>query len=529
VQTAQDFIDHSSGENYDNWYFGSAFEEGLQNRTFGATSIFGRIGDSGHSHATWQAVSAIPASGGLHDLAAASIHAAMFQTAFHNGTNNNLSKFSTGAYIFPDTDGGQTLADFARHTQSQTRFTNLYARVSQWAANPPLTATATSEDIDLDGADEYLLFNSAVFAVFETAGGRMTAGFSRNTRTGRVYQVLGTQPTYAGSDSEFEGTANVISGSVAAYRTSGFKDWFADGNGGATSQYVNAIYAASPAGANGWTFTAPGGGITKTITLLDQAARLDASYTLSGGVNKLYVRMGLSPDLGSLMTRGQSDLEFTHNAEQGRVTLSNTFSEPVTATVSYNSTSAAYVTSAVDDNPELGLDWQTVNMRNQAFTQQVEIENVTGQTSFEVSLAMETGATDFDNDGLPDWWENQYGLSSEDNGSTDIDNGPDGDFDGDGHTNMTEWLVGMIPNAKDSAAFPKISMTPIPGGYRLSFPTLPDRRYQMLTSTTLNEQSWLPHGAETVTGTSDSPATLEIDITTTDPQRFFRMMISAAP
>ena len=529
MQTAQDFIDHSSGENYDNWYFGSAFEEGLQNRTFGATSVFGRIGDSGHSHATWQAVSAIPASGGLHDLATASIHAAMFQTAFHNGTNNNLSKFSTGAYIFPDTDGGQTLADFARHTQAQTRFTNLYARVSQWAANPPLTATATAEDIDLDGANEYLLFNSAVFAVFETAGGRMTAGFSRNTRTGRVYQVLGTQPTYAGSDSEFEGTANVISGSVAAYRTSGFKDWFADGNGGATSQYVNAIYAASPAGANGWTFTAPGGGITKTITLLDQAARLDASYTLSGGVNKLYVRMGLSPDLGSLMTRGQSDLEFTQDAGNGRIALSNTFSEPVTTTVGYNPASAAYVASAVDDNPELGLDWQTVNMRNQAFTQQVEIENVTGQTSFEVSLAMETAATDFDNDGLPDWWENQYGISSEDNGSTDIDNGPDGDFDSDGHTNMTEWLVGMIPNAKDSAAFPKISMTPIPGGYRLSFPTLPDRRYQMLTSTTLNEQSWLPHGAATVTGTSDSPGTLEIDITTTDPQRFFRMMISAAP
>lgn len=529
VQTAQDFIDHSSGENYDNWYFGSAFEEGLQNRTFGATSVFGRIGDSGHSHATWQAVSAIPASGGLHDLATASIHAAMFQTAFHNGTNNNLSKFSTGAYIFPDTDGGQTLADFARHTQAQTRFTNLYARVSQWAANPPLTATATAEDIDLDGANEYLLFNSAVFAVFETAGGRMTAGFSRNTRTGRVYQVLGTQPTYAGSDSEYEGTANVISGSVAAYRTSGFKDWFADGNGGATSQYVNAIYAASPAGVNGWTFTAPGGGIAKTITLPDQAARLNASYTLSGGVNKLYVRMGLSPDLDSLMTRGQSDLSFTHNAEQGRVTLSNTFSEPVTATVSYNSTSAAYVTSAVDDNPEMGFDWQTVNMRNQAFTQQVEIENITGQTSFSVSLAMETGATDFDNDGLPDWWENQYGLSSEDNGSTDIDNGPNGDFDGDGHTNLTEWLVGMIPNAKDSSAFPKISMTPIPGGYRLSFPTLPDRRYQMLTSTTLNEQSWLPHSAATVTGTSDSPGTLEIDITKTDPQRFFRMMISAAP
>ena len=231
VQTAKDFIDHATGENYDNWYFGSSFEQGLKNRTFGATSIFGRIGDSGHSHNTWQAIAGIPASGGLYDLASASIHAAMFQTAFHNTTNNNLTKFSTGAYIFPDTDGGQTLADFARIAQSQTRFAKLYARVNQWAAAPPALSTASAEDIDSDGANEYLLFNSVVFAVFESAGGRMNAGFSRNTRTGRVYQVLGTQPSFAGSDSENEGQANVTSGAVAAFRTSGFKDWFANGNG----------------------------------------------------------------------------------------------------------------------------------------------------------------------------------------------------------------------------------------------------------------------------------------------------------
>ena len=527
AQTAKDFIDHATGENYDNWYFGSGYEQGLQNRMFGATGVFGRIGDTGHSNNTWQAISGIPASGGLYDLAAASIHAAMFQTAFHNTTNNNLSKFSTGAYILPDTDGGQTLADFARVAQSQTRFAKLYARVSQWASAPPAISTASAEDIDSDGADEYLLFNSAVFAVFESVGGRMTAGFSRNTRIGKVYQVVGTQPSFAGSDSEIEGTANVVSGSVAAFRTSGFKDWFASGNGGETSQYVNATYAASASGTNGWTFTAPGGGIIKTITLPDNTARLDAIYNLSGDVNKLHVRMGLSPDLGSLMVRGQQDLAFNHDTGNGRILLTNSAAEPVTAIVRYNPTSSAYNESAVDDSPGLGVEWQTVSMRNQAFTQQVELENVTGQTTFAISLGMETASTDSDNDKLPDWWENQYGLKSDDNGSTDINNGPAGDPDGDGFSNMVEWLVGMVPNLKDGSAFPKLGLSKISTGIRLSFSTLPDRKYQIMTSTTLDD--WQPFGDPVTTAPNDTPGTFEIDTTTGDLKRFYLMMITPAP
>ena len=494
---------------------------------FGATGVFGRIGDTGHSNNTWQAISGIPASGGLYDLAAASIHAAMFQTAFHNTTNNNLSKFSTGAYILPDTDGGQTLADFARVAQSQTRFAKLYARVSQWASAPPAISTASAEDIDSDGANEYLLFNSAVFAVFEAVGGRMTAGFSRNTRIGKVYQVVGTQPSFAGSDSEIEGTANVVSGSVDAFRTSGFKDWFASGNGGETTQYVNANYAATASGTNGWTFTAPGGGIIKTITLPDNTARLDAIYNLSGDVNKLYVRMGLSPDLGSLMVRGQQDLAFNHDTGNGRILLTNSAAEPVTAIVRYNPTSSAYNESAVDDSPGLGVEWQTVSMRNQAFTQQVELENVTGQTTFAISLGMETASTDSDNDKLPDWWENQYGLKSDDNGSTDINNGPAGDPDGDGFSNMVEWLVGMVPNLKDGSAFPKLGLSKISTGIRLSFSTLPDRKYQIMTSTTLDD--WQPFGDPVTTAPNDTPGTFEIDTTTSDLKRFYLMMITPAP
>jgi hypothetical protein len=49
---------------------------------------------------------------------------------------------------------------------------------------------------------------------------------------------------------------------------------------------------------------------------------------------------------------------------------------------------------------------------------------------------------DADGDGLPNWWEQQYGL---DPLSTFLDNGADGDPDGDGYTNLQEFLAGSDP------------------------------------------------------------------------------------
>ena len=364
-----------------------------------------------------------------------------------------------------------------------------------------------------ESGDVLVLGNGAVKELTE-------AGFINGaTRRGFARAIVGVGVR--------SGTPHPDISSVDAFRTSGFKDWFASGNGGETTQYVNANYAATASGTNGWTFTAPGGGIIKTITLPDNTARLDAIYNLSGDVNKLYVRMGLSPDLGSLMVRGQQDLAFNHDTGNGRILLTNSAAEPVTAIVRYNPTSSAYNESAVDDSPGLGVEWQTVSMRNQAFTQQVELENVTGQTTFAISLGMETASTDSDNDKLPDWWENQYGLKSDDNGSTDINNGPAGDPDGDGFSNMVEWLVGMVPNLKDGSAFPKLGLSKISTGIRLSFSTLPDRKYQIMTSTTLDD--WQPFGDPVTTAPNDTPGTFEIDTTTSDLKRFYLMMITPAP
>ncbi len=529
-QSAKDWIDHATQGDYDNWFFGSGNEEGLSDRSFGATTTFGLVGsgDGKHGDTTWLAIKNLPTADGLSDLAVATFHSAMFQTAFHNTANNDLSKFSTGDYIYPDSDSGQTLADFARIAHAQTRFANIYARVDQWAATPPATTVALAEDIDLDGTVEYLLYNAEAFAVFEAIGGRMTAGFSRNAETGHVFQIMGTQPSFAGSDTEDEGTTNAVTGEVASYRTSGFKDWFAQGSGGDTSQYVNATYTVSASGSNGWTFSAPGGHIVKTITLPSNAPRLDAQYTLSGDVNKLYVRMGLSPDLTSLMLRGQADLSFSHDTGNRRLALSNAFAEPVTAAVEYTAT-ASYNAAAIDDDPSGGADWTTEAMRNQAFTQQVEIENLTGQTSFGISLSMDTGATDNDSDDLPNWWELDNSLDPNDGTGS---NGKNGNDDMDAYTNFEEYILGLDLGVAEFNGLPQgLIESGGSGGFTVTFPVLGGRSYRVWYVDDLTD-TWNPAGSFFPI-TEDDPAHVWTDDgtqTTPNPDgtdtRFYKIEIT---
>jgi hypothetical protein len=47
--------------------------------------------------------------------------------------------------------------------------------------------------------------------------------------------------------------------------------------------------------------------------------------------------------------------------------------------------------------------------------------------------------TDTDDDGMPDWWEIKYGLNR-------LVGDQDGDLDGDGFSNLTEYRLGMNPN-----------------------------------------------------------------------------------
>lgn len=57
---------------------------------------------------------------------------------------------------------------------------------------------------------------------------------------------------------------------------------------------------------------------------------------------------------------------------------------------------------------------------------------------------------DRDNDGLGDSWEIRHGLDPDDNGSALVDNGPAGDVDRDGVSNLIEFQIGASPVAADT-------------------------------------------------------------------------------
>ena len=59
-------------------------------------------------------------------------------------------------------------------------------------------------------------------------------------------------------------------------------------------------------------------------------------------------------------------------------------------------------------------------------------------------------SSDEDEDGLPDSWEDLYGLDPEDDGSIDVVNGPDGDGDGDGLINVEEFEQHTDPTEADT-------------------------------------------------------------------------------
>lgn len=404
----QDWIQFATLGDYSNWYDGADLRQGLSQTQFevrpGGPELdtYGRVGFGGVIEETWNAVNSINNSA-LGRLARGVTHASTFVTAFHEQPTVDLRKFSIGTYIEPD-DEFRSLASFARNAAAQTRRAAIYARVDQWAASAgSLTETvAVAEDIDLDGEDEFLLYNRNVFVVVERTGGRMIGAWVRNPADGRVFQTMGNFLSYSGSDTEYEGAFNVHDdGRVEARRTSGLKDWWAG-----TTDYVNAVYSASLV-ANGWTLTSGDGQISKTITLDDSANWLEVDYNVNSSVNDgvLFVRHGFSPDLEGLLIQGQAHLsDEIHDAGVMRLEHTRPEDVRVSAMLAYGgSHNAGFNIGAADDDPGADINFSTRRMRNQAQTHQVEIVG-TNNFSFAIGFEVETLDEEQFNDGVPYSW-----------------------------------------------------------------------------------------------------------------------------
>jgi hypothetical protein len=506
VQTAKDWVDWATTENYDNWY------NRLRDSNFGASETFGRVGVNGHANAAWNATQTVT-SPNLQNVARAVIGGAMFQSGFHfPATPTDLSKFSTGDYINPASQTGQTMADFARNSQAQARFAKVYERVQQWNS----TATASTlgseaADVDLDGANEYLLYNSRVFALFEAKGGRMTAAWMRNPADGKIWQVAGNFASYSNTDTEDEGATN-----ETAYRTSGFKDWWTVTGASGSNAGVNATYSVTPAaGETGWVFSQ--GGVSKKIVLPSATlGNLTASYTLSGP-NKLFVRFGLSPNLLDLLLRGHQNLDI-EVIEGLRASVANSSGgEVVRAWVEGPQINAAAVDTAATT---------TVQRRNQAQTHQVEVE-LTGAGPHTVTLGFDNGggSVDSDNDGLPDDWElTNFGNLGRDG---------NGDFDGDGFSDRDEYIAGSDPKSASSTG-PRPAVVRNGTGFHVTFPTLTGRNYRLLYRDNLVSGSWQPVTALAGGQTNPAPGTggnvtLTDTATPSGGMRFYQIEVTLVP
>ena len=475
-QTAKDYVDWATRENYDNWF------NKLSSQNLGASSAFGRVGGTsgGHANVAWNSILALP-SGNVQKMARAVIGGAMFQTAFHlPSVPTDLRKFSTGDYINP-ANNTETMADFARFSQAQARYAKVYERVQQWNSDATSATLGTETvDVDLDGQDEYLLFNSRVFAVFEGKGGRMTAAWIRHHSTKQVWQVAGNFASYSNTDTEDEGASNFVgtSTTLSAYRTSGFKDWWTVTGATGSSASVNATYevTGAPSGSTGWKFTQ--GGISKTITLPNTwSGNLSAEYTLSG-LSRLYVRFGLSPNLLDLMINGQNNLVPEQSVAPATGSRLNLLNNGGTLQTSCDDIRAFLIAPQINgeasDKDQAGFT--TVTRRNQAQTHQVEVE-LTGSGPHFVTLGFDQGTdftdpmgSDSDLDGIPDAWEMTY------NGG-DIDSMTHcTDGDSDGLLDIEEYVMGSNPNDASSGPIqPQTSKTA--EGFQVSFPTIDGRVY----------------------------------------------------
>lgn len=95
-----------------------------------------------------------------------------------------------------------------------------------------------------------------------------------------------------------------------------------------------------------------------------------------------------------------------------------------------------------------------------------------------LSVTLET-----DGDGLPDTWESAHGLNPND--PTDATADPDGD----GSTNLEEYLSGTDPQS--AASVFRSTLTPTAGGLHIQFTAMPGKSYSILHGDSLTPGAWL--------------------------------------
>ena len=474
---SHNWLNHATDGNYDYWYEGSSIEESLLGRVFEVrpgTDMPKRYGmhyTDGIVLDTWNSLLSI-GDGDIARLARAALHASVLQTAWHDETDNDLRRYSTGEYMYP-AGSSNALSPFAVDAQSRTRSAAVYEHIDDWAWRAgngwyDASSVATNLDVDLDGEDEYLLFNDRLCLLFERIGGRMIASWVRDLMTHAVFQTTGSLAGDAGRETEQEGTYNVEEGGeVVAHRTSCLKDWWVS-----PTNYVNQLYSFVPV-VNGWQITSSDTKIKKTVTLAPGSNTVEVTYVPTGDLwgKTIYIRNGLAPHAYDLLLRGQGTLG-DERLQDGKLWLVNTnYESTIAVWIGYGDAghNVTVNAAAVDDDPDKDVEFSTINMRNQAQTHQVEISGV--GPSFSFSFGFSAGSSDWDGDGMPNIYEDDHVFLDPGDASDGTN-----DFDSDGSPNSSEFTAGTDPN-DDTDYLHVTEMVSSVTGIVLHFPAKPVREY----------------------------------------------------
>ncbi|MEM7396668.1 MAG: hypothetical protein AAF492_30430, partial [Verrucomicrobiota bacterium] len=237
------------------------------------------------------------------------------------------------------------------------------------------------------------------------------------------------------------------------------------------------------------------------------------------------------PNLYDLLLNGQENLGVESHVN-GVMSLSNiTYTETVTARIGYDGDgthSAKFNQSAVDDDPGMGVNLYTINMRNQAQVHQTELF---GTNNFTFSLGFQAVLSDLDGDGIPNVVEDQYAF-------LDATNGTDGamDQDGDGVSNAGEYIANtQLDNPSDVPHIVAIENRST--GYLIRVDTKLDRHYYIqYANTNLLHPNWLPVNTNPIIGTGAIEDWLDNGGLTLPPladpalqRRYYRTRITLPP
>ena len=199
--------------------------------------------------------------------------------------------------------------------------------------------------------------------------------------------------------------------------------------------------------------------------------------------------------------------------DDNTISLNNNHpSNPSTAAIKLGS-NVVYNSFAKDDSQSNGYSYYTVNMRNQAHTQQIEL---IGTNEFSFSFGFGLQEEDSDNDNLPDNYELTYDFLEPHNNQDS-----DSDYDNDGFSNLDEYIAGTLPN-DHLDYFTISSIINNNDKFHLNFSSKLNRKYHIFHKYNLTN-NWIQSTSNPIIGNDSSILWIDEDLN--HPQKFYKINI----